>query len=160
MAVRDRRQALVASIAEARVGALAELTRGRSREGAVEGIDLGQQPDVGIGIATEERLGGFASPITDPAGVEELSDQAGHLGSGKATDLLEMASKWAFVGLAQAVVPESPQLACDPVVEILSGGHIEAERLRAFEEGADLLQGLESLGLDNTNNDIKKIHYG
>jgi hypothetical protein len=47
VAVGDPGEAGVADIAEDRVGALTELARGRSGEGAVQGVDLGEQADVG-----------------------------------------------------------------------------------------------------------------
>ena len=148
MAVGDAGQALEAGIAEHRVGPLTELAGGRSREGAVEGIDLGQEADVGIGITARERADGSATPIPDRAGIAELTDQAGHLGPGEAADLLQVAPHQALVGLAEAEIAETPQLTGDPVVEGLTAWHVEVEGVCTFKEGVDLLHALEPLGLE------------
>ena len=80
MAVGDVGQALEAVVAEHQPGALTKLTGCRPRESAVQGINLGQQTDVGVGVAAGEGLGGLAAPIPDQASLLELADQAGHLG--------------------------------------------------------------------------------
>ena len=74
-------------VAEHPVGVLTELAGGRSREGGVEGIDLGQQADIGQRVATGERLERRATAVTDgPGGVAvaprraELDDELGNLG--------------------------------------------------------------------------------
>lgn len=86
-AVGDRGQALEAGIAEDLIGTLTELAGGRAREGTVEGIDLGQQPHIGGGVAAGEGPGRRAAAVTDAAGVAKLLDESGHLGPGQTGDL-------------------------------------------------------------------------
>jgi len=63
MAVGDPGQALVADLAEDLPGALTELARGRPREVAMQGIDLGQQAHVLGRVAACKGLGGRAAPV-------------------------------------------------------------------------------------------------
>ena len=148
MAVGDAGQALEAGIAEHLEGPLAELAGSRSREGAMEGVDLGQEADVGVGVAAREGLLGLAAPVPERAGFPELADQAGHLCPGQPADTLQVTPHQALVGLAEAQIAQAAQFATEPGVEVLAGRGLEAEGLGAFEEGADLLHGLEPLGLD------------
>ncbi len=143
MAMGDRGQAFEAGIAEDLAGPFTDLAGGRSREGTVEGIDLGQEADIGIGIAARKGLGGCTPSIPDRAGVEELADQAGDLGPGEAGDLLQVASYQTLVGPAQACVPETTQLTGDPAIDGIPGEGFEAERLSALEEGQASLRSRE-----------------
>ena len=56
-----------AGIAEHPVGPLTVLAGGRPREGAVEGVDFGQEADVGVGVAAREGSGRCPPPVpTEP----------------------------------------------------------------------------------------------
>ena len=54
VSVGDGGEALEAAVAEQLQGPDAELAGGRTGEGAVEGIDFSEQPDVGLGVAAWE----------------------------------------------------------------------------------------------------------
>ena len=58
VSVGDGGEALEAAVAEQLQGPDAELAGGRTGEGAVEGIDFGEQPDVGLGVAAWEGVPG------------------------------------------------------------------------------------------------------
>ena len=79
VAVGDPGEACIALIAEARVGALTELSGSGAREGAVEAVDLGQKQDILPGIAAVEGAGRGAAAGLDASGPSELGDQTGHL---------------------------------------------------------------------------------
>jgi len=113
----------------------------------MEGVDLGQEADIVGGVAAGKRPGGWAAAVTDATGIAELGNQPGRLRPGQAGDLAEIAPYQPLVGLAEAKVGEAAQLGADPLVSGLPGRSLEAEGLSAFQEGADFLQGLESLGL-------------
>jgi hypothetical protein len=81
MAIGDGSQAASALITEKLKGALTELAGGRPREGAMEAVDLGERTHVSGGIAPSKRLGGWSAAVADTAGVAQLGNQAGHLGS-------------------------------------------------------------------------------
>ena len=80
VAVGDGGQTLEAAVAEAVEGAGAELARSRAGQRAVERIELGEQPDVGFGVAARERLPGGAAAVGDLARGPMLAQQAGDLG--------------------------------------------------------------------------------
>ncbi|MDZ7782685.1 MAG: hypothetical protein U5K56_07000 [Halioglobus sp.] len=75
-------QSFVAGIAEKPPGALTELARGIAGQGAVEGVELGEEPDIGIGKAPPEGLCGGSAAIMEATGTPLLLDQAGDLGAG------------------------------------------------------------------------------
>lgn len=54
----------------------------------------------------------------------------------------------ALVGLAQAGVLKAAQLSGNPIVGLIPGRSCDVKGLGTFEEGADLLQRLEPLGLE------------
>lgn len=137
----------IALIAEARVGALTELSGSGAREGAVEAVDLGQQQDILPGIAAVEGSGRGAAAVLDASGPSELGDQPGHLGPRTPRHLAQVAPDQALVGLTQAAITEAAQGLGDEVVGGFTAGYPEAHGLAAFEEGADLLQCLEPFGL-------------
>jgi len=113
----------------------------------VQGVDLGEQQDILTGVAAWERLGGSTAAIIDPAGGAEPGDQPGHLRPRAPGDLAQVAPDQTLVGLAQAGIAKAAQGLGDEVVGGFTLGNIEVYGLAAFEEGAQLLQGLESLGL-------------
>jgi len=55
--------------------------------------------------------------------------------------------KQALIGLAQAGIGEVAQGLGDELISGLAVRYLKSEGLTTFEEGADLLQALESLGL-------------
>ncbi len=61
MSVGDGGEALEAAVAEHVQGPDAELAGGGPGEGAVEGVDFGEQPDVGFGVAAGEGAPGAAA---------------------------------------------------------------------------------------------------
>ena len=78
VSVGDGGEALEAAVAEQLPGPDAELARGRTGEGAVEGIDFGEQPDVGLGVAAWEGVPGAAA-VGDGSCGPVLVQQAGDL---------------------------------------------------------------------------------
>lgn len=85
--------------------------------------------------------------VTYSAGLTERLDQAGHLGSGEAADLDQIIPDQAFVGLAQALIAELTQGLLDPLIGFIPGGNFEIQGGSALEEGPDLFQGQEPLGV-------------
>ena len=86
VSVGDGGEALEAAVAEQLQGPDAELAGGRTGEGAVEGIDFGEQPDVGLGVAAWEGVPGAAAVGDGSCGpvlVQQARDlrarEAGHL---------------------------------------------------------------------------------
>jgi hypothetical protein len=149
MAVGDAGQALlVTPIAKHVVGAFTELAGGGAGQGAVQGIDLGQQAHVSRRVATGERFGWAAAPVADLAGAAELGDEPGHLWAGDVGHLLQVAAHQPLVGLRQAGVFQSSQFCGNPVIGGLPARGLEVQGLATFEEGLDLLQCLEPLGLE------------
>ena len=147
VAIGDSCQALVAGVSEEHVGALTELPGSGGGQGAVQGVDLGQQHDILAGMAPREGAFRSAMMIPDTAGLAVLGDQPGHLCPRAAGDLAQVAPDQALVGLAQASIAEQAQVLGDELVGSLAVRNLESERLSPSEEGADLLQGLESLGV-------------
>ena len=78
VSVGDGGEALEAAVAEQLQGPDAELAGGRTGEGAVEGIDFGEQPDVGLGVAAWEGVPG-AAVVGDGSCGPVLVQQAGDL---------------------------------------------------------------------------------
>ena len=78
VSVGDGGEALEAAVAEQLQGPDAELAGGRTGEGAVEGIDFGEQPDVGLGVAAWEGVPGAAA-VGDGSCGPVLVQQAGDL---------------------------------------------------------------------------------
>lgn len=113
----------------------------------MQGIDLGEQQDILTGIAAWERLGRCTAAIIDSAGGAEPGDPPGHLRPRAPANLAQVAPDQTLVGLAQAGIAETAQGLGDELVGGLAACHFEAEGLAAFEEGTELLQGLEPLGL-------------
>ena len=92
VAVGDGCQAFEAAVAEEVQGAGAQLARGRAGERAVERVDLGEQPDVGVDVAARERLPRSAATVGDRARGPVLVQQAGELGP-PVTDWVALARK-------------------------------------------------------------------
>lgn len=136
-------------VAEAVEGALAQLAGGVTAEGAVQGVELGEQRGVLGEVAAAEGVGGRAPPamIAQVAGAGVLRDEAGELGAGEAAELEQVLAHESFLGAAQAEVAQASQRVLDPGVELLAGGHGEVERDGSLEEGADLLEALKALGM-------------
>jgi hypothetical protein len=88
-------------------------------------------------------------PVADPARVAELGDEPSDLGPGPAGDPLQVAPYQTLVGLGEAQVAEAAQLGSDPVVGGGPGRGLEAEGLGPGEEGTDLVQILEPLGIEH-----------
>lgn len=107
LAVGDHGQARVTGIAEPDEGVLAELAGGRTREGAVPGIEPGQQPDIGRGVTAGKGRSQRVATIPDAPGIAELGDQPAHLCPRETGDLLRVAPHQALVGLARAGVAEA-----------------------------------------------------
>ncbi len=128
------------------MSALTELACGRAGQGAVEGIHLGQQAHIGVGIAAAEGLGRRPAPITDPSGLDKLGDQAGQLGSRQAADPCQILPHQALVDLAQAGVAKTPELGGNPGIDRVAVRGVEAQLGTAFDESPDLLQALETFG--------------
>ena len=78
VSVGDGGEALEAAVAEQLQGPDAELAGGRTGEGAVEGIDFSEQPDVGLGVAAWEGVPGAAA-VGDGSCGPMLVQQAGDL---------------------------------------------------------------------------------
>ena len=78
VSVGDGGEALEAAVAEQLQGPDAELAGGRTGEGAVEGIDFSEQPDVGLGVAAWEGVPGAAA-VGDGSCGPVLVQQAGDL---------------------------------------------------------------------------------
>ena len=78
VSVGDGGEALEAAVAEQLQGLDAELAGGRTGEGAVEGIDFSEQPDVGLGVAAWEGVPGAAA-VGDGSCGPVLVQQAGDL---------------------------------------------------------------------------------
>ena len=74
--VGDGGEALEALIAELTPSPDAELAGGGTGEGAVEGVDLGEQADVGLGVAARERVRRSAA-VSDSACGPVLAQQGG-----------------------------------------------------------------------------------
>lgn len=91
VAIGEDGQALVAGVAEHPVGALTELAGGRTRKGGVQGVDLGQQADIGLEIAPGKGLGRGATAVGDVTPLAELGDEAGDPGAREAGDLAQVA---------------------------------------------------------------------
>ena len=83
MSVGDGGEALEAVVAEHVQGPDAELAGGGPGEGAVEGVDFGEQPDVGLRVAAGEGAPGAAA-VGDGARGPVLAQQAGDLRSREA----------------------------------------------------------------------------
>ncbi len=96
--VADGSQALVVGVAEHPVGALTELAGGRAREGGMQGVDLGQQADIGVEMAQGEGLGRRAAMVGDVATLAKLGDESGHLGAREAGDLAQVAPQAPLLG--------------------------------------------------------------
>ena len=80
MAVGDAGQAFEAAVAEQMESAGAELARGRTGQRAVEHVELGQQPDVGVGVAARERSARGVAAVGDLSRGPVLLQQACDLG--------------------------------------------------------------------------------
>ena len=86
VSVGDGGEALEAAVAEQLQGPDAELAGGRTGEGAVEGIDFGEQPDVGLGVAAWEGVpeaaavgDGSCGPVLVQQARDLRAREAGHL---------------------------------------------------------------------------------
>ena len=77
--VGDGGQPFEATVAEEMEGAGAQLVRGRTGQRAVQRVDLGQQSDVGAGIAARERAARGTAAVADRARGLVLVQQAGDL---------------------------------------------------------------------------------
>ena len=106
VAVGDAGQALVTVVAEAVIGALAQLAGGRPGQGAVQGVDFGQQAHVLLGVTAGKGLGRSPAPIADRTVLDELTNQAGQLRARLARDLRQVLPQQALVGLAKPGVAE------------------------------------------------------
>lgn len=125
-------------------GPLQQHAGGRAGQRAVQGVHLGQQPHVGLGVAAPEagRRGGVT---LDPLSlVPELLHQAGHLLARIPGGAHQVAPDQPLVGAPQPGVPEAGQHAGDEAVADrvigLWGKHHPGG---AGKEGLDLLQGRE-----------------
>ena len=76
--VGDHRQALEACLAEDLESTLAQLARGRPRQGAVQGVDLGQQGHI-LTCATARKWPAGAAAIGEMPAEVVLRNQARHL---------------------------------------------------------------------------------
>ncbi|OYV74921.1 MAG: hypothetical protein B7Z66_14815 [Chromatiales bacterium 21-64-14] len=136
----------LAGLAEHPVGAFTELAGGRSREGGVQGVELGQQANIGGGIAEGKRFGRRAAAVNDAATLAELVDKAGNLGSRDPGDVPQIAVRLPFVWLGKPSIGDAAQFRGDQRVAGRPGA-AKPRGWMASEEGADLLQPLESMGL-------------
>lgn len=146
VAVGNVSETLVAGVTEETEGALAELAGGGTGEVAVEGIELGQQATVVVGIAPGERFGWCAPPVVDDAGESELREQAHELLSGQAGHATQVAGHESAVALAEVLVAEVFERQADETVRGLTISGNEFNGIGAVEKRADLLQGLEPMG--------------
>ena len=90
MRYRDPSEPLVARVGEDLKGALAQLLRRRSRERAMELIERGQQPDVGLRVAAGEGAHG-SLVATHPGVAPVLAHQTCDLGAGQTAHTLDEA---------------------------------------------------------------------
>ena len=87
MSVGDPRQPLEPDIAMHLERPFAQLARGGARQGAVQRIDLGQQPNIFCRIAPGKGCRRSAAPIGDVTADQKLRDAACHLGAGRPVTL-------------------------------------------------------------------------
>ena len=71
-----------------------------------------------------------------------LGDQASHLGTREAADLLEIGLDGAFIGLAETKIAQLSQRLFDPLVGLLAGQGFEIQGQAACQKAADLIQVL------------------
>lgn len=127
-AVGDAGEADEALIREDVEGALAELAGGGAGEGAVEGIEFGQEHGILGQIATLKGVGRPTAVVAYPSRSAVLRDQAGDLGAGEAADLDQVIPDDPLVGLAEAQVTELTERGLDPAIGLRAGGYGEVQR--------------------------------
>ena len=147
MPVGDVGEALEAAVAEQVSGPEAEPAGGGAGEGAVQGVDFGEQPDVGLGVPAGEGARGGAA-VGDGARGPMLAQQAGDLRPREAGQLGQEAADQPLVRLAQAGVVEPLKGLGHERVGLGPGPGLQGERPAAGEELADLGQGLKALGVE------------
>ena len=149
VAVGDGGEALEARIAVDLELTPEELLGGGSGEVAAELVDLGQQGDIVRSVAAREGPGrGLAAAVADLAGPAVLRDQPGELGGRQAGHLAQKPSEEALGGSPEAVVAEADQRAADEGVGGVAVGEVDLDRVVAFEEGPDLVEGPNLFGAE------------
>jgi hypothetical protein len=88
-----------------------------------------------------------AAAVLDTTGLAELGDQPDHLRPRAPGDLAQVAPEQVLVGLAEEGIAGAAQGLGNELIGDLALRGLEAQWLTTPEEGADLLQALESLGL-------------
>ena len=148
MPVRQPRQAREALIGEDFVLAAQHRPGGRPAALAERGVDLGEQADIGRGVAPREGTRGpGAATVADVPGRAVLGHQPGELRPRQPRHLREVRLHRALVRFAQRRVVELHQGAPDELVGRCPVGEGEIYRLVALGDAPYLLQGLNSLGL-------------
>ena len=141
MADRDLRQTGEARVAERVVLAAHHLARRRARLLAERRVDVGQQADVGRGVATLEGTHRHpAAAVRHPAGVEKLAHETRQLRPRQAGRLGQEALHQALVVLSEVGVLEPRAHPLDETVRLLARVGLEIHRSVALKEGAHLLQ--------------------
>ena len=90
-------------------GSTSQLARARSGQGAVQGVDLGEQPDVFAGVASSERVSRRRAPATDASANAVPGDEARHLSAGQPGNPGRELANDAFVRAAPPSIAESTQ---------------------------------------------------
>jgi len=147
MAGGDPRQALESRVVEDMISPLTEFAGGGTREGAVQGIHLDQQGDIGGLIIPRKGIGRFTALVADVTGLAIPGNQPCHLGTREAADLLEVLLHRPFVSLPQLDVMQLTQGGFNPGIGVFTGRDLEIQGEGTGQKGPDLLQTLESLGM-------------
>ena len=149
VAVGDAGQALEAGVAEQMKGARAEGARGRAGQRAVQRIGLGQQPDVGAGVAAGERPPRSAAAVADLARGPMLAQQAGDLRPRQTRRLGQKAAQQALVGLAEQGVVEPLQGLRHEGVGVGAALRLQVDPRAPGQELPNLSQGLQALRVES-----------
>ena len=109
---------------------------------------LGQQADVGAGVAALERAHWrAAATVRHTPGGSVLADQTRHLRPRQPRHLRQITPDDPLVGFAQGRVVEPHQRAADELVGGFSVGELVVQPVVAINDGTHIGQGLNSFGL-------------